>query len=232
MSFARGSTCQVILPQEMARVIASGSTSFTATKKTPYVHQAPQQPWGPHATNPREQKRRATEHATQGERKRGEKSQQQRPRVTGHATTTEQRTTINLLSGSLESDPCHNVLASGGLTFQVRSCPHSALDSKVLKKHSVDPQQYEETSAQPDETKILRRHPRSRSVDAPLSNLSLRPRQVRHGKARGSIKLQCKKGRKAQRKSTQWQQASALRDKQGAGQSTLNSQTSLFAYDN
>jgi hypothetical protein len=56
------------------------------------------------------------------------------------------------LSGSLENEPCHHVLASGGLTFQVRSCPHSTLDSKVFKKHSVDSNNTRKHA--PDQTKL------------------------------------------------------------------------------
>ena len=79
------------------------------------------------------------------------------------------------LSGSKENVPCHHVLASGGITFQVRSCPHSTLDSNVFKKHSVD-------------SNNTRKH------------------------AHGQTKQQ-------------------LRNPQGAGQSTLNSQTSRFVND-
>ena len=138
MSFARGSTCQVIPPQVMARVIASRKHFIHGQQRkhnTCTKHRSSRED---HTRPTPEQQRRATEHATQRERKRGEKSQQQRPRVAGHAATTEQRTTVNSLSDSLESVPYHDVFASGSLTFQVRSCQHSTLHSKVFKKHSVD----------------------------------------------------------------------------------------------
>jgi hypothetical protein len=140
MSFARGSTCLVIPPQVMARVIASRKHFINGQqRKHKTCHQATQQP---RATTPRptpessKEERQCKRH--KGKRKRGERSQPQRPRVEGHATTSKQRTTVNSLSYSLESETYHNVFASGILTFQVRSCWHSTLHSKVFKKHSVN----------------------------------------------------------------------------------------------
>jgi hypothetical protein len=72
MSFARGSTCLVIPPQVMARVIASRKHFIhgqqrkhnTCTKQRSSRER-------PHTTNPREQQRRATVQATQGEEEEG-----------------------------------------------------------------------------------------------------------------------------------------------------------------
>ena len=140
MSFARGSTCLVIPPQVMARVIASRKHFIKRpTKKTQDVPSSNSAAASDHTQpTPESSKEERQCKRHKEKRKRGEKSQPQRPRVEGHATTSEQRTTVNSLSYSLESETYHDVFASGSLTFQVRSCRHSTLHSKVFKKHSVD----------------------------------------------------------------------------------------------
>jgi hypothetical protein len=152
MSFARGSTLQVIPPQEMARVKLYETIHPRPTNnhKKSAKHRSSQEDQ-PRPT-PKSSKEERQSTRQKGERKRGEKSQQKRPREARHETKTEQRITVNSLSDSLESVPSHKVFAHGSQTFQVRSCQHSTLHSKVLKKHSVD------TSTQRGSTRTTRRN--------------------------------------------------------------------------
>jgi hypothetical protein len=162
------------------RVIVSGNTSTSPIKKSPYVHQAAAAE-GTTSDRPQRAVKTSDRHTKTGERKRGEKSQQEQPRETRDGTTADQRKTVQ---NSAEAKKMYlaimskqaEVLLSRFVQVLIRlSTPlfSRGIQSTPTIRGSTRPASRDNSSEKP----------RSRSVNAQLSSLPLRQRHQGQGES-------------------------------------------------